>query len=51
MSLLSALVLPMLEKHLMDSAPELVDMALKEVDNLAQELVAWVESKKQNNHE
>lgn len=48
MSLLSAIVLPMIEKHLMDAAPELIGAAVSEVEQLAQELVAWVEAKKED---
>ncbi len=45
MSLFSSLILPHLEKELVNLQPEIADFLLKQLKNAAAEVVEWAESK------
>jgi hypothetical protein len=45
MSLLSALILPKLEKELVDLEPEIAQFLLGQMKVMGSELLAWVETK------
>lgn len=45
MSLISAIILPMLEKELAKATPELTALALTELKSIGNEVVKWAEEK------
>jgi hypothetical protein len=45
MSLLSAIILPKLEKELVSLKPEIASFALHQLKYIAEEIIAWAEKK------
>lgn len=45
MSLLSSIILPKLEKELMEQEPQVAEFILKQVHTLSTEVISWAESK------
>lgn len=45
MSLLSSVILPMLEKEIVDLEPQIAAFALRQLKSVAEEVIEWVEKK------